>query len=409
MPSALPEGQPVPADSALPSAALAVIGERPFGIYVHVPYCASRCGYCDFNTYTPTELGGSSQRAARTGYAAAAMAEVRLARRVMGEVDLPVSTVFFGGGTPTVLPVDDLIAILRDIERQFGMTSDVEVTTEANPESVDLGYLEKLRAAGFTRISFGMQSAHPHVLRVLERAHSPGRAEQCVADAHAAGFEHVNLDLIYGTPGESDADWQVSLDAALAAGPGHISAYALIVEEGTRLAAQIRRGELPRPDDDVLADRYLAAEQILAEAGFGWYEISNWSRGQSTQCRHNLLYWTSGNWWGVGPGAHSHVAGVRWWNMKHPTRYIQALDGSRSPAQGREVLNVHAERMERVMLRLRLASGCPLAELSDSGRRAAIQAARNGLLDATALEDGQAVLTMRGRLLADAVIRELVP
>ncbi|NUU26094.1 MAG: radical SAM protein, partial [Streptomycetaceae bacterium] len=232
MPSALPDGQPAPSDGSLPASALAVPEDdvtRPFGFYVHVPYCASRCGYCDFNTYTAAELGGGASQAA---YADDAIAEIRLARRVLGDADRPVETVFFGGGTPTLLPAGDLGRILGAIRDEFGLADGAEVSTEANPESVDPWYLDGLREAGFTRLSFGMQSARAHVLEVLERHHTPGRAQECVAEARAAGFEHVNLDLIYGTPGEDDADWQASLDAVLAAEPDHVSAYALIVEDG---------------------------------------------------------------------------------------------------------------------------------------------------------------------------------
>ncbi|MCX9189893.1 coproporphyrinogen III oxidase [Carbonactinospora thermoautotrophica] len=404
MPSALPDGEPVPRDGSLPEPALATLGKQPFGWYVHVPYCATRCGYCDFNTYTAAELGGGASQAA---YADQAIAEIRLARRVLGEVDLPAATVFFGGGTPTLLPARDLARILHAIRTEFGLAPDAEVTTEANPESVDPAYLAELRAAGFTRVSFGMQSAAEHVLRVLDRAHTPGRPERCVAEARAAGFEHVNLDLIYGTPGETDADWRRTLDAALGAGPDHVSAYALIVEDGTRLAARIRRGELPAPDDDALADRYLIAEETFGAAGLTWYEISNWALGDAARCRHNLLYWTGADWWGVGPGAHSHVGGTRWWNVKHPAAYARRLAAGASPAHAREVLGAEDRRVERILLQLRLAEGCPLAELTPVGLTAADRALAGGLLEPAAYRAGRAVLTLRGRLLADAVARDL--
>jgi putative oxygen-independent coproporphyrinogen III oxidase len=405
MPPALPDGQPVPADGSLPPDALAGVGSRPFGLYVHVPFCATRCGYCDFNTYTATELGGGgSQRE----YAETAVREVRLARRVLGAADVPVSTVFFGGGTPTLLPAAELALILRAVADEFGLAADAEVTTEANPESVDPAYLAALREAGFTRLSFGMQSARAHVLRVLDRAHTPGRPAQCVTWARAAGFTHVNLDLIYGSPGESDADWLASLEAAVAAGPDHVSAYALIVEDGTRLAAAVRRGELPRTDDDVLADRYLMAERVLGDAGFEWYEVSNWARSAAGRCRHNLLYWRDGDWWGIGPGAHSHVGGVRWWNVKHPVSYAARLGAGQTPAHAREVLAEPERRVERIMLRLRLAEGHPLAELSEAGLAGAKRAVGDGLLVREAYDAGRAALTLRGRLLADAVVRDLV-
>jgi oxygen-independent coproporphyrinogen-3 oxidase len=401
VPSTLPEGDPVPADGALPESALGGIGTRPFGFYVHVPFCVTRCGYCDFNTYTATELKGAS----RESYADTAIAEIRLARRVLGDVDLPVRTVFVGGGTPTLLAADDLGRVLDAIGKEFGLAEGAEVTTESNPETVDPAYLARLREAGFTRMSFGMQSAREHVLKVLDRTHTPGRPQQCVSWAREAEFEHVNLDLIYGTPGESDADWQASLDAAMAARPDHISAYALIVEDGTRLAAQVRRGELAAPDDDAMADRYLAAERTLGEHGLGWYEISNWAVSEAARCRHNLLYWTGGDWWGVGPGAHSHVGGTRWWNVKHPAAYASRLAEGAGPAYAREVLGDADRRFERIMLELRLAEGCPLGLIDDDA--AVLRAVGDGLLVPEAYEAGRAVLTLRGRLLADAVVRDL--
>ena len=405
MPSTLPDGDPAPPDGALPEPALRDAASTPFGVYVHVPFCASRCGYCDFNTYTAAELGGG---ASQSSYADTVIRELELARSVLRDVDVPAQTVFFGGGTPTLLPPEDLVRIVRHIDTVFGFAGDVEVTTEANPESVDARALETLRAGGFTRISFGMQSAREHVLRVLDRAHTPGRVDEAVAEAHTAGFEHVNVDLIYGSPGETDADWQASLDAAVGTGADHVSAYALIVETGTRLAADIRRGRLPMPDDDVAADRYLMAEESLSRAGFDWYEVSNWARTHDARSRHNLLYWTGGNWWGAGPGAHSHVGGVRWWNVKHPTAYSDRLAAAGSPAHAREVLADEDRRVEDVLLRVRLRDGLPLSVLSSRGRCAAAHAAGAGLVDRDALADGRVVLTLRGRLLADAVVRDLV-
>jgi putative oxygen-independent coproporphyrinogen III oxidase len=402
MPARLPDGDPAPLDGALPASARAGLGERPFGVYVHVPFCATRCGYCDFNTYTAAELTGDGSRDA---FAAAAIAELALARRVLGDGAPPVDTVFFGGGTPTLLPADALAAILRAIERRFGLAPGAEVTTEANPESVSPASLAALRAAGFTRISLGMQSAVPHVLATLDRTHTPGRAAEAAAEARAAGFEHVSLDLIYGAPGERDEDWRASLDAALAAGPDHVSAYALTVEPGTRLAAQVRRGALPAPDEDALADRYTVADAALGAAGLAWYEISNWAASAAARCRHNLGYWHSGDWWGVGPGAHSHVGGVRWWNVLHPSAYADRLADGASPAAARELLDPAARRFERIMLELRLADGLPLDLLDEIGRPAAARAVADGL--ATVAAD-RLQLTLRGRLLADAVVRALV-
>jgi putative oxygen-independent coproporphyrinogen III oxidase len=404
MPGTPPEGTPVPTDGRLPARSLDQLGTVPFGLYVHVPFCASRCGYCDFNTYTASELGGG---ASRESYASLAVAEIGLARKVLGPAAPAVSTVFFGGGTPTLLPPADLAVILRAIGAEFGLADGAEVTTEANPESVDQQALAELRDAGFTRISLGMQSAASHVLAVLDRVHSPGRAEQCVAWARSAGFEHVSLDLIYGTPGEDPQDWELSVRSAIDAGPDHISAYALIVEEGTRLAARIRRGELPAPDDDEMADRYLAADEMLSAARMRWYEVSNWATGPDAACRHNLLYWTGGNWWGVGPGAHSHVGGTRWWNVKHPAAYGSRIAAGLSPGQAREVLTETERRTERILLETRLAAGCPRSLLGPAGERAAAAAVADGLAEQAAFEAGRVVLTTAGRLLADAVIRGL--
>ncbi|HEX5542703.1 MAG TPA: radical SAM family heme chaperone HemW, partial [Micromonospora sp.] len=316
MPAVLPDGEPLPVNGALPPSALAELGSRGFGVYVHVPFCASRCGYCDFNTYTAAELGGGGSR---ESYADSVLAELRLAARVLADSPpAQVDTVFVGGGTPTLLPPDDLARILDGIHGTWGLAEDAEVTTEANPESVTPASLKALRAAGYTRISLGMQSAAPRVLALLDRQHSAGRAPAAAVEAREAGFDHVNLDLIYGTPGESANDFAASLAAVIGAGVDHVSAYALIIEEGTRLSTRMRRGEVPYPSDDVAADRYLAAEAALDAAGFSWYEVSNWARTPAARCRHNLLYWQGGDWWGLGPGAHSHVGGVRWWNVKHP-------------------------------------------------------------------------------------------
>ena len=403
MPSVLPEGEAAPVDGALPESALAGLGSRPLGFYVHVPFCSVRCGYCDFNTYTALELGGGASQAS---YADTAISEVRLARQVLGEIDVPVETVFFGGGTPTLLPPADLARILRAIGGEFGLAPGAEVTTEANPDSVDQAALEVLREAGFNRLSFGMQSAVPHVLATLDRTHDPERVPAVVDWARKSGFGKVSLDLIYGTPGESLADWQTSVDAALACEPDHVSAYALIVEEGTALARQIRRGEIAMTDDDDLADKYLLADEAFAGAGLGWYEVSNWATGPDQECRHNVLYWTGADWWGVGPGAHSHVGGVRWWNVKHPTAYAARLADGASPAYARELLDEETRRIERVLLEVRLASGLPLDALEDAGRAAVGEIVARGL---ATVADERLVLTTPGRLLADGVVRDLLP
>ena len=401
MPSALPHGDPPPPDGRLPHAALEPAREVPFGIYVHVPFCQTRCGYCDYNTYTATDLGPGVSRG---GYADTLLREIRLAADVLAGNVPAISTIFFGGGTPTLLPAAHLGVVIRELADRFGLADGVEITTEANPETVTPGYLAKLREVGFTRLSVGMQSAVPKVLAVLDRKHRPGRPEKVVAEAHAAGFEHVNLDLIYGAPYETDADWQASLDAAIGAGPDHISAYALVVEEGTALARQVAAGVVPPTDDDVQADRYVMADETLRAAGFEWYEISNWATSEAGRCRHNELYWSDANWWGFGPGAHSHVGGVRWWNIKHPARYAALLDEGHSPAAGRETLDAQARHTERVMLGVRRRAGLAPDELPAPARDVLPQLARWGLI-----EPGErVVLTQRGRLMADHVVRELL-
>jgi oxygen-independent coproporphyrinogen-3 oxidase len=406
MPSALPIADPAPADGLLPATVADGVEGRDFGVYVHVPFCRVRCGYCDFNTYTASEIRGVKQ----SDYAGQAIAEVALAADVMSRAELPprpASTVFFGGGTPTLLPVADLAAMLAAVEVAWGIAPGAEVTTEANPDSVDAAALLALRAAGFTRVSFGMQSAVPHVLATLERTHDPARVPLVVQWARDAGLQ-VSLDLIYGTPGESLDDWSASLDLALAQTPDHLSAYALIVEDGTKLARQISRGEVAQPDDDLQADMYDLADERLAAAGFGWYEVSNWATDEAHRSRHNLAYWTGQDWWGIGPGAHSHVGGVRWWNVKHPAAYASRLAAGESPAAGRETLDAETRRVEAVLLRSRVSDGLPTSLLDPAGRTAVAGLIADGLVEGAAALKGCVVLTRSGRLLADAVVRRLL-
>ena len=406
MPSILPEGDPAPENGALPASVRDGAADRRFGVYVHVPYCRVRCGYCDFNTYTASELGGTR----RDAYAGQVRWELAFGARVMREAGLPerpAATVFFGGGTPTLLPAGDLVSMLDGIRESWGIADGAEVTTEANPDSVDAAYLGELAAAGFTRVSFGMQSAVPHVLRTLDRTHEPERIPLVTRWAREAGLQ-VSVDLIYGTPGESLADWERSLDAALATEPDHVSAYALIVEPGTKLAAQIRRGTVPEPDEDLHAEMYELAEARFSAAGLGWYEISNWSRSVETRSRHNLAYWTGEDWWAAGPGAHSHVGGVRWWNVKHPGAYAQRVARGVSPAHAREVLTAEARREERILLETRIADGLPVGALGERERRAIPGLIADGLVDGRAVIGGRVVPTLRGRLLADTVVHRLI-
>jgi len=398
MSPSLPAGDDAPPDGSLPLTASVGAEDRGFSAYVHVPYCATRCGYCDFNTYIAEELGAASGPA---DYLAGVQEEFALAGRVLADAGLPqraISTVFVGGGTPTLLSSATLGGLLGRLRDTFGLSPDAEVTTEANPDSVTQQSLDDLAAAGFTRVSFGMQSAVPHVLAALDRTHDPERIGDVVAWARAAGLQ-VSLDLIYGTPGESQRDWQVSVDAAIAHAPDHISAYALTIEPGTRMHAQVRRGELPDVEADDQADKYELADSALTAAGYGWYEISNWATEPATRCRHNLAYWQGDDWWGFGPGAHSHIGGVRWWNVKHPHRYAEVIALGRSPAAAREVLTPVQQDLERDMLAIRLADGFSAAadRMTDL--------VGDGLV--ATQESGRFVLTRTGRLLADRVTAAL--
>ncbi len=377
--------------------------DTPLGLYIHVPFCATRCGYCDFNTYTAGELGSASSP---DQWLIALDGELAMAAQQLTP-KRPVSTIFVGGGTPSLLGADGLAQVLTSIRTYFHIADGAEITTESNPESTSPEFFEGIVAAGFTRISLGMQSAASHVLEVLDRRHTPGRAVAAALEARAAGIGHVNLDLIYGTPGERDEDLSASLDAVLAAGVDHVSAYALIVEDGTALARRVRRGELPAPDDDVLASRYEMIDSRLTAAGMRWYEVSNWARPEDPDavCRHNLGYWDSSDWWGAGPGAHSHVAGVRWWNHKHPATYAAAVAARELPVAGQEELTASDQHTERVMLTMRRSSGLPWDELDQSEQRRARQTIADGL---TELVGHCLVLSNRGRLLADGVVRNLL-
>ncbi len=369
-----------------------------FGIYIHVPFCATRCGYCDFNTYTPGELGGSTP----AGWLDALRAELALAARLLPAPT--VDTVFVGGGTPSLLGAVGLADVLTAVRDNFTLAGDAEVTTEANPESTSPRFFDELVAAGYTRVSLGMQSVAPAVLQILDRVHSPGRAPAAAREALAAGVAHVNLDLIYGTPGESDDDLNRSLDAALGAGVDHVSAYALTVEEGTALARRVRRGEITPVDDDVFAGRYELLDRRLTAAGFDWYEVSNWSR-PGGECRHNLGYWNGGQWWGAGPGAHGFVGATRWWNVKHPNAYADSLRENRLPAAGFEVLDAADRHTEEVLLGIRLRDGLPLEVLDADERGRGRDAVAQGLLRRVG---DRLVLTDAGRLLADGVVRALL-
>jgi oxygen-independent coproporphyrinogen-3 oxidase len=365
--------------------------------YVHIPYCIKRCGYCDFNTYTPSELqDGATLEIVSNDYIDAVLRELESAPKDQ------VPTIFFGGGTPSLLPAHDLGRVITAIKARNGLTSDCEITLEANPDSVTEEKLQGYLAAGFNRISFGMQSAQPHVLAVLDRTHNPANVKRAVDMARAAGFESISVDLIYGTPGESLEDWRSTVTEALSLDIDHISAYALIVETGTKLAAQIKRGELTMPNDDLMADMYLLVDQMCNDAGLNWYELSNWAK-PGKECLHNIAYWKSANWWGLGPGAHSHVDRKRFWNVKHPTAYKQKLFAGESPIADSEDLTAEQLRDESIMLAIRMRTGLARSLLTDSAKENLEAYKSSGHLE---LIDGAFQLTAQGRLIADRLVRE---
>lgn len=392
-----------------------------FGVYVHVPFCAARCGYCDFNTYAPGDLGGAT----REGYVEAALAEVAMARRALQDRapgEKPVDTVFFGGGTPTMLRPEALARLLDAVRDAWGLAPGAEVTVEANPDSVTPEDLVALADAGFTRVSLGMQSAVPRVLATLERTHNPENVARAVEGAKAAGLD-VSLDLIYGTPGEGLDDWQASLDAAVALAPDHLSAYALTIEPGTRMGAALRRGAIEPVDPDLQAEMYEAADEAFGAAGYGWYEVSNWAR-EGHRCRHNLGYWRGDDWWGIGPGAHSYhgahsnpsahsnlratdLGATRWWNVKRPREYAELIGKGLSPEAGRETLSAEQSRVEAIMLGVRLREGLDAGVVPERTRDALPVLVADGLIDEAEAARGRVVLTLRGRLLADVAVRAL--
>ena len=406
-------GEQMPEDGSLPSSVLAGASDRSWHAYVHIPFCRVRCGYCDFNTYTASELGSGPDAVSQASFADVLIAEIEFAAEVARMAGLPsrqLTSVFFGGGTPTQLPADDLVRILAALRGAFGIADGAEITTEANPDNVDDAYLTALAEGGFNRVSFGMQSAVPEVLATLERTHQPANVALAVAGAKRAGLA-TSVDLIYGAPGESLEQWRTSLEAAIALQPDHISAYSLIVEDGTKLARQVSSGQLPEPDEDLQADKYELADAMLAEAGFDWYEISNWARGADKRSRHNLSYWNSQDWWGFGPGAHSHIGGVRWWNVKHPSAYVQRVRQGLSPAHSSETLTDDTRLEERILLEVRVREGLAIDVVKQANPQAAkviSQAIADGLIDGASAVSGRVQLTLKGRLLADALVRDLL-
>jgi putative oxygen-independent coproporphyrinogen III oxidase len=384
----------------------AAVDSSALSFYIHIPYCIKRCGYCDFNTYTPAELKVESTLSdVSQGYIDLLIKEIEMAREFSKATYVP--TIFFGGGTPSLMEPGDLARVIEAIATKFGLSSDCEITMEANPDSLTKERLQGYRDAGINRLSIGMQSAVPHVLTVLDRTHNPENIEKVVTWAREVGFAEISIDLIYGTPGESMADWEASVDAALALNTTHISAYALIVEQGTKLAAQVRRGDITIPDDDETADKYILADKKFSAAGLTWYEVSNWSKAGSP-CRHNVAYWQGANWWGAGPGAHSHIDGRRWWNVKHPTAYRERIENALAPMQEQEILTPEEKSREEIMLLIRLPGGLK-REVLDNAQIACIEGyVASGDIDRMEWDLGAVTLTQQGRLIADRIVRDLV-
>lgn len=404
----LPIGAKPPEDGNFTEAELVGSQARTFHAYVHIPFCTVRCGYCDFNTYTATELGTVKQ----SDFANTLIQEISFSSRILQKSKAPsrrLTSVFFGGGTPSLLPAADLAIMLNQLDAEFGFVPDAEITLEANPDSVTKESLESLRAAGFNRISIGMQSGVPEVLKTLERTHNPDNVAIALETAKTLGFR-TSLDLIFGAPGESLRQWEQTISQVVELDPGHISAYSLIVEPGTKLARQIGSGELSQVDEDLQADKYELADELFSQAGYSWYEISNWSKTPELKSNHNLAYWSGQDWWGYGPGAHSHLGSVRWWNQKHPLSYANLLEKGISPAAGREQLDSETAALERILLESRTSEGMSIEQIKklQPGSELAIsQLIADGLIEGPQAIAGKLLLTLKGRLLADAVVRAL--
>ena len=373
--------------------------------YVHIPYCIKRCGYCDFNTYTPSELQGPDLASVSQNYIDSVIREISIAKQTVGEASVP--TIFFGGGTPSLMPASELARVIASIRSNFDLAGDAEITIEVNPDSVTPGFLEEMRNAGATRISMGMQSAVPHVLATLDRTHNPENVVRAVDLARHSGYENISVDLIYGVPGETLEDWKVSVEAALSLPINHVSAYSLIVEKGTKLASQVSRGEVIIPPDEETAEKYLFADQRFSEAGFEWYELSNWSK-PGGECRHNIAYWDGSFWWGLGPGAHSYFLDARWWNVKHPKSYQERLMQAESPILEKEILTPANIADEFIMLQIRRREGIDHSRLSAVQLSTGEKFVNSGDLEEESWSKKKLVLSKNGRLIADRIVRELV-
>jgi putative oxygen-independent coproporphyrinogen III oxidase len=373
--------------------------------YIHIPYCVKRCGYCDFNTYTPQELNTPNLALITTPFIEAELLELELAKKSVGALDVP--TIFFGGGTPSLIPSTEISRVINKIREEFNLEPGAEITLEANPDTLSASYLDELVAAGVNRISLGMQSAVPHVLAALDRTHDPENVEKACTLIKNSGIKHLSVDLIYGVPGESIEDWKISYERALSLPIDHISAYALIVEAGTKLAARVKRGELEIPPDDETAEKYLNFDKAAEQNGFNWYELSNWAK-PGGECHHNIKYWNGSHWWGVGPGAHSFFAGKRWWNVKHPSNYQKALTSGNSPVASSEELSDANKRDEFVMLQIRMSEGISLSDLTQEELKRAAKYRDSGHIEGANWDAGLLVLSRTGRLIADRIVRELL-
>ena len=375
--------------------------------YIHIPYCVKRCGYCDFNTYTPSELKITEALAEiSNSYIDLLIMEIKAARLQVGQ-SANVPSIFFGGGTPSLMQPDDIGRVISTIKSEFTLLQDAEITMECNPDTVTKNSLAAFRAIGVNRVSFGMQSAVKHVLATLDRTHNPENLLQVTTWAKEVGFPEISVDLIYGTPGESLSDWQTTIETALTLPITHISAYALIIEEGTKLAAQIKRCEVAQVDDDLTAEKYLVADKAFTAAGFEWYELSNWAKSGSLS-KHNLAYWLGDNWWGAGPGAHSHLNGKRFWNVKHPNLYKERILANKSPVADSEILEELQIESERLMLSLRLPSGLDKQSLNELQLAELSSYVESGHLDQANWNQGRATLTLDGRLIADRILRQIL-
>lgn len=397
-----------------------------FEVYIHVPFCMRRCGYCDFNTYTAIDMGAGASRGNYANMVIREMAIVRDWQERHGIVEPPAGTVFFGGGTPTILKAADLVAMLDAVRETWGIADNAEITTEANPDTVNADYVRELAGGGFNRISFGMQSAVPHVLKTLDRTHTPENVAAGISAANAAGMRS-SVDLIYGAPGESLDDWRTSVNTALDLGVNHISAYALTMAPNTTMGRRIAAGMLPTPDDDDEAAKYEIADALLSAAGLEWYEISNWAR-PGYESRHNLGYWRNVDWAGLGPGAHSHydapalfergtvrrgqadgedsATALRSWDIAHPRLWGSAISEGRIPWAGSENITVEENLEETIMLGLRIRGGLDIARLGNAiAETTWRELEHDGLIT---VEHHHAIPTLRGRLLNDTIIAKLL-